>query len=60
MQSMPQSTRTVIALSSIGMFPIEIEKGKRKLLLVRQLQNLNTRMRIKHILISRPTQSTEV
>jgi hypothetical protein len=53
MQSMHQSTRTDVALSSMGILPIEFEIDKRKLLLFGQLCNLDTRKRIKTLFISR-------
>jgi hypothetical protein len=53
MQSMHQCTRTDIALSCIGILPIEFEIDKRKLLLFGQLCHLDTDKRIKTIFVSR-------
>ncbi len=53
MQSMGRYTRTDIALSFIGLLPIEYEIDKRKLLLLGQLCNMDYAKRVKRIFASR-------
>jgi hypothetical protein len=53
MQSMPQSTRTDVALSCIGIFPVENEIDKRKLLFFGQLCQLDTNKKAKIVFVTR-------
>lgn len=53
MQQMHQCTRTDVALSCLGLLPIECEIDKRKLIFFGQLCNLNTEKRVKSIFVAR-------
>lgn len=54
-QSIPTSTRTDIALSCLGIYPIVQLIDKRKLLLFGQLCQLDTKFKIKDVLVHRIT-----
>ena len=53
MQSLPQDTRTIIALSCVGAVPIETEIDRRKLIFFGQLCNISPDLRVKEIFVYR-------